>query len=34
VGSIGPLHVRAVQNVLAPLLGFHDDSPIGDDESD
>ena len=34
VGSIDPLQVRAVQNVLMPLVGFHDGSPSGDDESD
>jgi hypothetical protein len=32
--SIDPLHVRAVQNVLVPLVGFHDGSPDDDDESD
>jgi hypothetical protein len=34
VGSISPLHIRAVQNVLLPLVGFHDDSPTGDRESE
>jgi hypothetical protein len=32
--SIDPLHVRAVQNVLVPLVGFHDGSPDDDHESD
>ena len=32
--SIDPLYVRAIQNVLVPLVGFHDGSPGGDDESD
>jgi hypothetical protein len=32
--SINPLHVRAVQNVLVPLVGFHDGSPDDDGESD
>ena len=32
--SIDPLQVRAVQNVLMPLVGFHDGSPDDDDESD
>jgi hypothetical protein len=31
--SIDPL-VRAVQNVLVPLVGFHDGSPDDDGESD
>jgi hypothetical protein len=31
--SFGPLHVRAVQNVLAPFVGFRDGSP-DDDKSD
>ena len=34
MGSIDPLQVPAVQNVLMLLVGFHDDSPSGDDESD
>ncbi len=29
-----PLQVPAVQNVLMPLVGFHDGCPSGDDESD
>jgi hypothetical protein len=32
--SIDPLHVRAVQNVLAPLEGFHDGGPDADGKSD
>src|ERR1035437_2341701 len=32
--SVGPLLVRAVQNVLVPLVGFHDGSPDDDGESD
>jgi hypothetical protein len=32
--SIHALHVRAVQNVLVPLVGFHDGSPDDDGESD
>jgi hypothetical protein len=32
--SIDPLHVRAVQNVLVPLVGFHDGRPDDDAESD
>jgi hypothetical protein len=32
--SIDPLHVRAVQNVMVPLVGFHDGSPDDGDESD
>src|SRR3954454_24658569 len=32
--SIDPLQVRAVQNVLMPLVGFHDAGPSGDDEGD
>jgi hypothetical protein len=32
--SVDPLHVRAVQNVLVPLVGFHDGSPDDDGESD
>jgi hypothetical protein len=32
--AIDPLHVRAVQNVLVPLVGFHDGSPDDDGESD
>lgn len=32
--SIDPLHVRAVQYVLVPLVGFNDGSPDNDDESD
>jgi hypothetical protein len=31
---IDPLHVRAVQNVLAPLVGFHDGNSDDDGESD
>jgi hypothetical protein len=31
---IDPLQVRAVQNVLVPLVGFHDGSPDDDGESD
>src|SRR3954454_22033762 len=31
--SIDPLEVRAVQNVLMPLVGFHDAGSSGDDES-
>jgi hypothetical protein len=31
---IDPLHVWAVQNVLVPLVGFHDGSPDDDGESD
>jgi hypothetical protein len=31
--SINPLHVRAVQNVLVPLVGFHNGSPEDDGES-
>jgi hypothetical protein len=32
--SIARLYVRAVQNVLVPLVGFHDGGPDDDDESD
>ena len=32
--SIARLYVRAVQNVMAPLVGFHDGGPDDDDESD
>lgn len=32
--SIDALHVRAVQNVLAPFVGFHDGGPYDADESD
>ena len=32
--SIDPLQVRAVQNVLMPLVGFHDAGPSGDDEGE
>ena len=32
--SIDPLQVRAVQNVLMPLVGFHDAGSRGDDESE
>jgi hypothetical protein len=32
--SIDPLLVRAVQNVLVPLVGFHDGSPDDGGESD
>ena len=32
--SIDPLEVRAVQNVLMPLVGFHDAGSSGDDESE
>src|ERR1700676_3908378 len=31
--SIDPLQVRAVQNVLVPLVGFHDGSPDDDGQS-
>ena len=31
---IDPLHVRAVQNVLVPLVGFHDGRPDDGEESD
>jgi hypothetical protein len=32
--SIARLYVRAVQNVMVPLVGFHDGGPDDDDESD
>src|SRR3954471_5197109 len=32
--SIDPLEVRAVQNVLMPLVGFHDAGPSGHDETE
>ena len=32
--SIARLYVRTVQNVMAPLVGFHDGGPDDDDESD
>jgi len=32
--SIARLYVRAVQNVMAPLVGFHDGGPSDDDERD
>jgi hypothetical protein len=32
--SIARLYVRAVQNVMAPLIGFHDGGPDDDDERD
>jgi hypothetical protein len=32
--SIARLYVRAVQNVTAPLVGFHDGGPDDDDERD
>ena len=32
--AIDLLHARAVQNVLVPLVGFHDGSPDDDSESD
>ena len=32
--SIDPPYVRAVQNVMVPLVGFHDGSPDDDDEGD
>jgi hypothetical protein len=32
--SIARLYVRAVQNVMVPLVGFHDGRPDDDDESD
>ena len=32
--SIDPLHVRAVQNVLVPFVGFHDGRPDDGEESD
>jgi hypothetical protein len=32
--AIDPLQVRAVQNVLVPLVGFHEGSPDDDGESD
>ena len=32
--SIARLYVRAVQNVMAPLVGFHDGGPDDDDERD
>jgi hypothetical protein len=32
--SIVRLYVRAVQNVMAPLVGFHDGCPDDDDERD
>jgi hypothetical protein len=33
-GSIEPLHVRAVKNVVAPLEGFHDGGPDAEGKSD
>ena len=32
--SIARLYVRAVKNVMAPLVGFHDGGPDHDDERD
>ena len=32
--SIARLYVRAVQDVMAPLVGFHDGGPNDDDERD
>jgi hypothetical protein len=32
--SIDPLEVRAVQNVLMPLVGFHDTGSSGDDKTE
>ena len=32
--SIDPLEVRAVQNVLMPLVGFHDARASNDDETE
>jgi len=32
--SIVRIYVRAVQNVMAPLVGFHDGCPDDDDERD
>jgi hypothetical protein len=32
--SIDPLHVRAVQNVLVPFVGFRDGRPDDGEESD
>lgn len=32
--AIDPLHVRPVQNVLVPFVGFHDGSPDDDGDSD
>ena len=32
--SIARLYVRAVQNVMAPLVGFYDGGPNDDDERD
>ena len=32
--SIARLYVRAVQNIMAPLVGFHDGGPDNDDERD
>jgi hypothetical protein len=32
--SIARLYVRAVKNVMAPLVGFHDGGPDDDDERD
>jgi hypothetical protein len=34
LGSIDPLEVRSVQNVLMPLIGFHDGNPSGYDKRD
>jgi hypothetical protein len=34
VGSINPLEVGAVQNVLMPLLGFHNGSTGADNKCD
>jgi len=32
--SIDRLYVRAVQNVMVPLVGFHDGGPYDDDKRD
>jgi hypothetical protein len=32
--SLARLYVRAVQNVMVPLIGLHDDGPNDDDERD
>jgi hypothetical protein len=34
LGSIDRLEVRAVQNVLVPLVGFHNGSPSDDNKCD
>jgi hypothetical protein len=34
VGSTDPLQVRTIQNVMVPLVGFHNGSPNGDNKCD